>query len=63
MLPVVIDGLQGQTKFAGAITVMLFFPFFALFFISGLVCLLIWAVRAAYFACRRVPLNRPSPNV
>ncbi len=59
IVPVVIDVLLGQTKFAGAITVMLFFPFFTLFFLSGSVCLLIWAIRAAYFVCRRIPLNRP----
>jgi hypothetical protein len=58
ILPVVIDVLLGQTKSAGAIAVMLFVPFFALFFLSGLVCLLVWAIRAAYFVRRRIPLNR-----
>jgi hypothetical protein len=52
-LPVLIDRVLGQTKSAGAIGVMVFFPFFSLFFLSGLVCLLIWAVRAAYFARAR----------
>ncbi len=60
MLPALIDRVLGQTKFAGAIEVMMFFPFFALFFLSGLVCLLIWAIRSA---CRCVQLNRPSADV
>jgi hypothetical protein len=43
--PVMIAILRGETIFLGAILVMLCFPFFVVFSVCGLACVLTWFVK------------------